>query len=113
MSCAEFEQNIYLYDELSTSERTLLDAHLKTCAACAALLVEVNVAQQAVKKIASDEVLPRHAARLTSGIMSKITTDTSRSSVLALPFFVRTRLALTVLSICLLASFAVEFLRDS
>lgn len=114
MGCKEFEQNIYLYEELSTSERELLDAHLATCASCAVAFDEINEAQRVIKKLATDEIVPPNAARLTSDVMSKIANERSDgNSIFTVPFWARARVALTAVSVVLLVSFAVEFLRDS
>ena len=113
MSCEEFERNIYLYDELSTSEKNSIDAHLQTCASCAAVLEEVKGVQLLVRRMA-EEIVPPNAARLTSGIMSKIAAEKSnQDSVFVLSLLGRTRIALTALSIFLLLTFAIEFSRDS
>jgi anti-sigma factor RsiW len=114
MDCKDFEQSIYLYDELSASERRSVDAHLQTCASCAAVFEEVKGARLLINQMADAEIVPRNAAQLTSGIMSKIAAERSdRNSTFFAPFFFRARIALTVLSVVLLISFGVEFLRES
>jgi len=114
MSCNDFEQNIYLYAELSADERIVVDAHLQTCVSCATLFKATKDAQLLIKQMASVEIVPPNAARLTSGIMSKIAMERSvQNSVFSVPFLFRARIALTAVSIVLLVSFGVEFLRES
>lgn len=114
MGCKNFEENIYTYQELSADEKKLTDAHLTTCASCAALFEEVKAAELLIEQVAKQEVAPPNAARLTSGIMSKISVDkVNRVSIFTELLLVRARIVLTGLSIVLLVSFAIEFLQDT
>jgi anti-sigma factor RsiW len=113
MRCEDFEMSIYIYSELSAKEKKRLDSHLETCATCSALFQEVKQVQHLVSGIAEEELIPSNAARLTSGIMSKINAESSRTEPFIARLFVRARFALTVLSSVLLITFAVEFFRDS
>lgn len=114
MSCKEFEQSIFLYDELSPGEKSLLGAHLQTCPSCKAAFDDVRGTQLLVRGLTNNEIVPRNAALLTSSIMSKIAAEKSYGSeAFIFPFFPHARVALTVLSIFLLVSFAVEFIRGS
>jgi hypothetical protein len=114
MSCEDFEMNIYIYSELSIEEKKLLDIHLQSCANCAALFREVQQANYLISQVAEEKIVPPNAARLTSGIMSKIASrgESQRFSFVDL-LIGRARLAMTVLSLVMLIGFAIEFLNDS
>lgn len=114
MSCKDFEQNIYVYHELSTDEKKLVDTHLQTCSSCAALFEELKQTQLLIEQMANEAIVPKNAARLTSGIMSKISTEKiNRVSIFSDLLLGRARIALTCLSVVLLVAFAVEFLQDT
>lgn len=114
MSCKEFEQRIYVYRELAVDERKLVDAHLQSCASCAAMFAEIKGTLQPVEQVSIEKAVPLNAARLTRSIMSKIASDKiTRSSIFTELLWGRARLVLTGLSIVLLVSFAVEFLEDA
>ncbi|GHN00896.1 hypothetical protein WSM22_23850 [Cytophagales bacterium WSM2-2] len=116
MSCKDFETNIYVYDELSQSERTQLDIHLKTCLHCSALFQEIKQVQHLVSSVASEKPQPPHAARLTGTIMTKITKPVSRSWIEhAYDFLVsqRARYALTALSSGLVILFCIQSFDDT
>src|SRR5690242_4923633 len=112
MSCKNFEQSIYLYDELSASEKNVIDVHLQICPSCTEKFEEIKRAQLLIKQVAKEGIVPSNAARITSGIMSKISTERAiRVSIFGELFLSRARIALAGLSIILLVSFAVEFLQ--
>ncbi|NJM25171.1 MAG: hypothetical protein HC859_06385, partial [Bacteroidia bacterium] len=46
MKCAEAEMKMYIYTELDTAERALVDAHLKNCVVCRQLMTEIDASQQ-------------------------------------------------------------------
>src|SRR5689334_15147053 len=114
MSCKDFEQSIYVYNELSVDEKRPVDAHLQVCTSCAALFEELKETQLLLEQLANEEVVPPHAARLTTNIMSKILADKiNRVSIFSELVLGRARIALTGLSFVLLVSFAIEFLQDN
>lgn len=112
MSCKDFEQSIYVYSELSTDEKKMIDAHLQTCSSCTSMFEELKQSQLLIEGLINENIVPKNAARLTSSIMSKISTDkVDRSSIFTGLLLGHVRIALSGLSIVLLLSFAVEFLQ--
>jgi predicted anti-sigma-YlaC factor YlaD len=114
MSCEDFERSIYLYEELSASEKNLLNTHLQACASCAAVFEEVSNVHSLTKQIAAQELIPSNAARLTSNVMSKIVSIQRRATFTFVGrLFILTRLAFTLVSAVLLIGFSIEFMKDS
>lgn len=72
MSCEQYEQDIYVYDELSPGEREIIDKHVHTCAACQALLEEVQQQAAWIKHVSTTR--PEHAQpqRLANAILAQL-----------------------------------------
>lgn len=107
MKCKDFEQDIYLYSELSEPERKQIDAHIQECTACKELFQLVASAKTLVAK--ASRVTPEVAnhGRLTSNIMQALHIRQKNSSVLSFnSFFVK--YAMVATSLILVAMFVVE-----
>jgi hypothetical protein len=72
MNCTEIEKDIYLYDELPTSERAIVDAHITQCDSCKELLAVLQIHQSVIQKVAQQKPQPENFSRLTSSIMRAI-----------------------------------------
>lgn len=106
MKCKEFEQDIYLYSELTAAERVRVDAHLESCGACKELSQLVSstgvlIAQAAAKK---PEVM--NHARLTSNIMQVIASQQKQSVSWMSNLFVK--YSMVAASLVLVIAFAAE-----
>ena len=72
MKCEEAEMNVYLYPELSETERAALNLHLQSCEACSLLFQSLEVHNLKIKQVAAAPENPPHAALLTHKIMEGI-----------------------------------------
>lgn len=72
MSCQEIERNLYLYAELTETEKREVDNHLTTCSSCREVWAAIVDSQQKIKTVAFIRPEPENAARLTHKIMSGI-----------------------------------------
>lgn len=72
-SCTEVEPLLYLYAELTASEREQADQHLAACKVCSVLLKSLQENHVWLQRAAEVQVVPPHAGRLTSNIMAAIT----------------------------------------
>jgi predicted anti-sigma-YlaC factor YlaD len=82
MSCEQYLQDIYLYDELSSEAREVIDKHVLTCSDCRTLLEKVQQ-QSAWMKHASSLAPPeaRHPQQLTDAILARIERPTRRATL--------------------------------
>ncbi|HEX8040539.1 MAG TPA: zf-HC2 domain-containing protein, partial [Chryseosolibacter sp.] len=71
MNCREAEKRIYLYNELSPSEREETDAHLRTCSACRNIMEEVTRARNFVRTAPPAPALS-DPARMTRRILDAL-----------------------------------------
>jgi hypothetical protein len=72
MKCKDFEQDIYLYTELSEAERIRVDSHIQECAACRELFQVVLSTQTLVGEASIIKPELANHGRLTSNIMQAI-----------------------------------------
>ncbi len=72
MNCPEFERSIYLYSELTSSERKILDDHRSQCDACGQLAHQVFQSQALIKRVSENKPLARDSHRLMQRIMSEV-----------------------------------------
>ena len=111
MKCSEAERRIYLYDELSVSEKNQTDVHLENCSSCQHLLERVNTMR---KVVTAQDVPPMsNHAQMTRRIMDAVL-ETGRRRIddqaeRASPFFLRLRYVMAALSISLIVFFAGEY----
>jgi len=86
MNCKEVEQEIYLYSELRSHEKTTIDVHIKQCAACQELFATVQVYQAMAGDLANDKPEIRNHARLTSNIMQAVTQSAQKKNSFSMLF---------------------------
>ncbi len=72
MKCREFEKRIYLYSELTASERKITDDHISQCQSCNALAAQVFKQSQWIRKTSAIQVEAKYPQRLTQRIMNSI-----------------------------------------
>lgn len=111
MKCEDFEQDIYLYPELSEAEKIRVDAHIQECATCKELFQVVLSAQTLIAKASiKKSELPNHG-RLTSNIMqaiqSKPQKELSFTALLQQSFV---KYSFVAASLVLIIAFGVELL---
>lgn len=82
MKCKDFEQEIYLYSELTASEKEPVDEHIRQCAACQKLFATMRRYQSVVNELAENKPQPVNHARLTSNIMQAIQSKPKEESTL-------------------------------
>lgn len=70
MNC-QFEEHIFLYDEISLEQRAELKSHMETCEECRQAWEVFNRARAAAITWKSDTPLPFHSAALTNAILSR------------------------------------------
>jgi anti-sigma factor RsiW len=106
MSCEKYEQNLYLYDELSPQERAIIDEHVHTCIACRSLLEEIQQQSAWVKYASQTRPEPAHPQRLTNAILAQLSQPrTSMATKFLAPLdilFVRYSLAAVSLGLVVL-----------
>lgn len=72
MMCREAEEKIYLYDELSTTERIRIDAHVNTCASCREAMHAYRFQKEITGALAAQPLVIRNASALTHKIMGAL-----------------------------------------
>ncbi len=75
MSCKKWEQQIYLYEDLSSSERKQLEDHLLTCASCAATMQNARQGMEMVLEARKSNPNFENPELLTRAIMNEIRSD--------------------------------------
>lgn len=107
MKCKDFEQDIYLYSELSEAERVKVDAHIQECTACKELFQLVASANAIVAKASLVTPEVANHGRLTSNIMQALQIQQKNSSALSFKsLFVK--YAMVAASLILVTLFVVE-----
>jgi Zn-finger nucleic acid-binding protein len=74
MSCEEVEKNCWLYSELTPDERTELQRHVETCAACATTWQQASELRSIIDKARAHAPAPTHQAQLTHRILQALPT---------------------------------------
>jgi predicted anti-sigma-YlaC factor YlaD len=72
MSCKDYERDMVLYSELSSSDKKSLHAHLQSCSSCQLFFNEVVELQGIISRLSDQKAVPRNAAQLTHRIMDKV-----------------------------------------
>lgn len=72
MKCRDFEQDIYLYRELTLPERSGIDQHVKECGDCRKLLKIVLASQSMIVQASQLKAEPENFSRLTHTIMQAV-----------------------------------------
>ena len=105
MKCKDFEQDIYLYSELTETERIRVDAHIQKCDACKELFQLVSTTHVLIEQVSLKKPEIANHGKLTSDIMQAIQSKYKEESILISLLqrsfvkysFVATSLALSVL----------------
>lgn len=105
-SCTEIQHLLYLYHELTSAEKTLADNHLRHCEGCSTLFASLKENQALLQRAAQIPVVPQHAGRLTSNIMTAIAKQNKQSVSWTNNVFLR--YAMMVSSFALIVLFGVE-----
>lgn len=79
MNCSRMEEKIYLYAELTSSEKRIVDEHLTKCVACSKLAQQVIHLQKVIENAASHKPELRNPQPLTQRIMNAIEKEESLS----------------------------------
>jgi len=111
MSCKEFQQQVYLYRELTPSEKKVLDKHLSMCDACNKLMDQISRVNSLMQQenLFKPEVKNPHL--LTERIMRAITTQQESNvldDVIAYLHSYLVRSAVSLVSIVLVSFFVYE-----
>ncbi|HRJ29130.1 MAG TPA: hypothetical protein PLV21_10040 [Cyclobacteriaceae bacterium] len=115
MKCSEYEQSIYLWEEISPEEKAALTRHMEACSTCAELFQQIQLMKQRVIEASANKTTAPHAAQLTSRIMQAVHKQQSNSpaNLTAQIFspFQLIRYAFATLSFILVISFGMEYAR--
>lgn len=82
MKCKEFEEKIYLYEELNDSEKAKIDEHRSHCQACDKLADHFFQSQALIKKVSTSKAELKNPYQLTQQIMNSIVKEKRGVSVL-------------------------------
>ncbi len=72
MNCEEFKDRIYLYEELTASEKTLMDDHQSQCEACNKFADQFFQSQALIRKVRALKANAKNPYQLTQRIMNSI-----------------------------------------
>ncbi len=111
MNCRRMEEKIYLYTELTSSERNLVDEHLTQCVACSKLAQQLFHSQAILKNAANHKPELRNPQALTQRIMNAIEKEESQSIFSLLTDYldnIFVRYALRAVSVFLISFFVYE-----
>lgn len=111
MNCKETEQEIYLYRELTASEKATVDEHIGQCVACQKLFISIQEYQSFVNGLAENKPQPANHARLTSSIMQAINQHQNQKTTGLNSLFVR--YAMVAASLSLIVLFGAEQLEPN
>lgn len=81
MKCSDVEQSIYLYADLSESERKQVDEHVPKCAECKELFGHVSSTQLIVRGAAGLKPQVVNHGKLTSNIIQAIQSESKQAGV--------------------------------
>ncbi len=117
MNCRDAEKRIYLYRELSASEREETDAHVRACSACRRIMEGVTLARNIARTASPPPALP-DPARMTAEILSALPQSQQKTSSAFMPFFSwspgnRLRYGMATISLFLIFTFVSEYNQDS
>jgi anti-sigma factor RsiW len=106
MKCKDFEQDIYLYSELTEAAKIRVDVHIQTCAACKELLQIASSAQAFVTKASHLKPEIANHGRLTSNITQAVAKQQTQSVSWINSMFLK--YAMVAASFALIIAFGVE-----
>lgn len=112
MNCKKAEEHIYLYNELTTDERAVVDAHLHICIGCRTLFQEQQVVAETIKMRKVKHEL-RDPVALTQRIMAQVEEEKNKVVIgwFGVQQFLSTpalRYTLSGVSFILIMFFAIE-----
>ncbi len=111
MKCKEFEERIYLYEELTDSEKALIDEHRSLCEACNKLADQVIQSGMLIKRASLLKAEVKNPHQLTQRIINSIAKEKEVSMVDQLAIYLDNlfvRYAFGVASLLLVTFFLVE-----
>ncbi len=111
MNCRKIEEKIYLYMELTSSEKKRVDEHLTQCDACSKLAHQLFHSREVIKNAASHKPQLRNPQPLTQRIMNAIENEKSRSVFSVLTDYMDNlfvRYAISAVSVFLISFFVYE-----
>lgn len=106
MKCKDFEQEIYLYSELSETEKIRVDAHIQECDACKELFQLVSSARVSIEQASLKKPELTNHARLTSNIMQAVADQQKQSTLWINSLFLK--YTMVAASLALIIVFGVE-----
>lgn len=111
MNCRRMEEKIYLYKELTSSEKKRVDEHLTQCVACSKLAQQLFHSQEIIKNAANHKPELRNPQALTQRIMNAIEKEESQSIFSVLTDYldnIFVRNAIRAVSVFLISFFVYE-----
>lgn len=75
MKCSDLEKSIYLFEELSASEKRNLEMHLAECAACRALAAQVKKSRSIIQEASTLIPELKNPNQITQRIMQELRTE--------------------------------------
>ncbi len=116
MTCKKMEVLIYQFEELSLSEKTIVEIHVQTCTVCQILMEQVKQQQNLIRQAITLPVEERNAALLTNKIMSTLGPTSNVSWWIKLLTNINgfmPRVGVAIASCLLVIFFAKEFYKES
>jgi len=112
MKCEEAEEKIYLYDELSATEKIIVDQHVASCDTCGIAMQAYTFQKGIISTLSINAPVPRNASALTHKIMDALEKQPRRISwidrVQSYMDIVWLKISLTAVSAVLAVFFLVE-----
>ncbi len=111
MKCRKIEEKIYLYTELTSSEKKRVDEHLTQCVACSSLAQQLFHSQEIIKKAANHKPELRNPQALIQRIMNAVENEKSQSIFSVLNDYMENlfvRYAISAVSVFLISFFVYE-----
>ena len=116
MKCADAEEKIYLYTELSKREQGEIDHHLATCLSCRRIMERVSTMRKTIALQRTNIPTMTNEAMMTRRVMDDIGRIQKKKKGTWSPFsqnpLIGLRYSMAALSVFLLAFFVVEY-RDN
>ncbi len=72
MNCPEYENDIWLFDELSEEKQRQLHAHFHSCEGCQKLFEEIQFAKAIIQRAKEQKPQLQHAAAFTNRVMDQL-----------------------------------------
>jgi hypothetical protein len=114
MNCRESEKNIYLYTELTTRERKVIDRHVRDCPACAHVFERTRSIHVILTHQRADIPQISHESVVTRRVMDAVHETRKEkpplfATFLSRPIIQPIRYAMAALSLWLVAAFIHEY----